>query len=651
MSDPSLDAAEGGEGGRGTRRHVRVPMDDGVELAATLWIPSPQVGPQPCLLEALPYRKDDITSSAAEYVRLRDEYGYAVCRVDVRGTGSSGGDAVDEYPAREQRDLVALIDWLSRQDWCDGNVGMWGTSYSGFNSLQVACERPPALKAICAIFATDDRYTDDVHWRGGARKLLDLVDYCSYMTAMNALPPLPDQWGDGWREEWRRRVETNDPWLLTWLAEPTDGPYWRHGSLRPGYDRIACPTMLVAGWADGYRNNSFRTVAALREAAVPHRLLAGPWAHADPATALPGPRIDLVAEMVAWWDRWLRGRDNGVDEELCTLFVRTSTRPAPDLDLHEGFWVREEWPCPRVSTEVRHLDAAAPYRVQPDVGTAAWIDCAGHLPWGTSGDLRHDDAASLTWEWPADGLAVIGHPVVRLQLTADVADLAVSVKVCDLFPDGTSALVTRGSRVLNGVEPGSTVEVDVELDACAYAFDPGQQLRVSVAGSDWPNTVAPPGPFTFTVAGGELQLPVWSGPSPHAPPRLVDGAKTSAEDPAGVTWRVEHDVLSRETACVVGYGSTFAVPVAGAGVGEATDHYRGRVSVDTRTFDQRAEAEARYDIRRPDLVASTSSTLDVRIGPDAYDVVITLEAREAVPGDDGPGALVGERRWERRLPR
>ncbi len=290
-------------------------MDDGIELAATLYLPDPAAGPQPCLLEALPYRKDDMTSSyAGGYVELRDEHGYAVCRVDVRGTGSSGGDAVDEYPAREQADLAAVIAWLAEQQWCDGNVGMWGTSYSGFNSLQVAAERPPALKAICAIFATDDRWTDDVHWRGGARKLLDLVDYCHYMTPMNALPPVPALWGPGWREEWQRRVATNEPWLLTWLAENADGPYWRHGSLRPDYDRIVCPVMLVAGWADGYRNNSFRTVAALREAGVPHRLVAGPWAHADPATAAPGPRIDLVQEMVAWWDRWLRGRDNGVDE-------------------------------------------------------------------------------------------------------------------------------------------------------------------------------------------------------------------------------------------------------------------------------------------------------------------------------------------------
>ncbi len=152
-------------------------MPDGVELAATLYLPESGSGPQPCLLEALPYRKDDLTSSyAREYVRLRDEYGYAVCRLDLRGTGSSGGDATDEYPSREQADLALVIAWLADQPWCTGNIGMWGTSYSGFNSLQMACEQPPALKAIVAIYATDDRWTDDVHWRGGALKFLDLVD-------------------------------------------------------------------------------------------------------------------------------------------------------------------------------------------------------------------------------------------------------------------------------------------------------------------------------------------------------------------------------------------------------------------------------------------------------------------------------------------
>jgi putative CocE/NonD family hydrolase len=135
----------------GSRREVWIPMSDGVELAATLFLPDTSA-PQPCLLEALPYRKDDLTASYDEgYERLRDRHGYAVCRLDLRGTGSSSGDATDEYPRREQQDLVEAIAWLASRDWCDGQLGMWGTSYSGFNSLQVACERPPALKAVCAI--------------------------------------------------------------------------------------------------------------------------------------------------------------------------------------------------------------------------------------------------------------------------------------------------------------------------------------------------------------------------------------------------------------------------------------------------------------------------------------------------------------------
>ena len=95
---------------------------------------------------------------------------------------------------------------------------MFGTSYSGFNSLQLACEDTPALKAVCAIYATDDRWTDDVHWRGGALRLVDLVDYCHYMTAMNMLPPVPALWGADWEQEWHRRLAVNEPWVLRLAA-------------------------------------------------------------------------------------------------------------------------------------------------------------------------------------------------------------------------------------------------------------------------------------------------------------------------------------------------------------------------------------------------------------------------------------------------
>ena len=168
-----------------------IPMADGVRLAVSLFLPDGG-GPWPVVLEALPYRKDDQTQSYwSEYRRLRDEAGYAVARIDVRGTGSSEGIAVDEYPEQEQEDLCEAIAWLAAQDWCTGSVGMYGASYSGFNAIQVACERPPALKAIIAIYATDDRYTDDVHYMGGVRRALDVVDYPTYMDRHIAVAAWP----------------------------------------------------------------------------------------------------------------------------------------------------------------------------------------------------------------------------------------------------------------------------------------------------------------------------------------------------------------------------------------------------------------------------------------------------------------------------
>ena len=286
------------------------------------------------------------------------------------------------------------------QPWSNGNVGMFGTSYSGFNSLQMACERPPALHAICAIYATDDRYTDDVHYMGGALRAIDLVDYCHYMTPMSALPPVPAVYGDGWREEWARRIEHMEPWLLTWLREQRDGPYWRHGSLRPDYGRIRCATLLVGGWADGYRNNSFRTYAALQ---APKALLMGPWSHMSTESSLPGPHIDLVPEMIRWFGHWLRDEDNGVDTEApVRLFVRHATRPEPDLAEHAGRWRAEPgWPVDRVET--RTLTAEGPGRTGSTYGRTPAPARGSRAPAGCRGVSRRTSGPTTPGRSPTTG--------------------------------------------------------------------------------------------------------------------------------------------------------------------------------------------------------------------------------------------------------
>ena len=650
-------------------RRSWIPMEDGVQLAASLFLPEAVEGggTAPVVLEALPYRKDDATASdRSEYERLCGEHGYAVARVDLRGTGSSEGVAADEYPASEQADLCQVIGWLAGQPWSTGSVGMYGTSYSGFNSLQVAAERPPALKAVVAIYASDDRYTDDVHYTGGTAKLLDLVDYPLYMVALNALPPVPAIAGPGWRDRWRDRVEGLEPWLLRWLEEQVDGPYWRQGSLRPAYERIACPTMLVAGWADGYRNATFRVMERLQ---APARLLFGPWSHMAADGSLPGPRIDLVPEMVRWWDRWLRGDPNGVDRAPpVTVFVRHATRPAPDLDEHLGSWRDEPaWPPERATTRTLPLAgaAAAPgpgpgadrLEVRGDVGSAAWISCAGHLPFGQPGDQREDDAWSLAYDWPLEQeLEILGHPrlVVRVGASAPVAFL--SAKLCDVFPDGTSALVARGflnltrRRSLTDPEPmrpGVVETVELELDATSWVFPAGHRLRLSLAGADWPNLVPPPGPVTLTVErdGSALTLPVLIGPGPCPPPALPlprphDPAAAGPSDPP-VVWRVVSDVLGRRTEAEIDHGGRTELPDGAVLV----ERYRGTVGTALdrpgRTW---ARGSAGYRIEWPEATVATSARLELRADAEAFEVQLDLEARE---GDE----LRWTRTWQRRIPR
>jgi len=607
-----------------------VTMRDGVCLSVTLFLPAKQ--PAPCILEALPYRKDDMTSGwRPEYERFASEFGYAVARVDVRGTGSSGGFATDEYPIAEQSDLAEVITWLATQPWCTGNIGMFGTSYGGFNSFQLACERPAHLKAIVPIYATDDRFTDDVHQMGGARKWLDIVDYCHYMAPMNLLPPVPEIWGESWREEWVYRIESNEPWLFTWLSHPGDDAYWRHGSVRPDYDRIDIPTMIIAGWADGYRNTSFRTVAAI---GAPTRLLAGPWAHAAPTSSAPGPRIDHVVEIAAFFDEHLR--EGSTTWQLPhTWYCRFSHAPDPVLDTVPGQWRSDNWPSARSSELAIPLSDQPTYVVRPDVGIAAWISCAGHLPYGQPDDQRFDDAASLTWDIPiTTPLEIAGNAHLRADVTATCPHPILAVRLCDVAPDGTSTLVTRGTLLI-----GPSGVVDVELEATAWQWQTGRTLRVSVAGADWPNVVAPAGPGTLTLRAATLTLPIYDCDPSLPVPEFQPGAPSSSEDHAGVTWRIEQDVVSHRTRCVVGSRSDYETPF-----GSASERYDGWVSVDTRTFEQRAHSDVEFTLRFPEVTATVRSVMDIVTTGDTYEVAVAITVHDG-------SELVAEPRWQRSFPR
>ena len=156
------------------RRVVELPdvgivMPDGCRLSARIWLPEDaERHPVPAILEHLPYRKRDGTTARDALTHpYFAGHGYACIRVDMRGNGDSEGLMEDEYTAQELRDASDAIAWAAAQPWCSGTVGMMGISWGGFNALQVAALRPPALKAIVTLCSTVDRYADDIHFKGG----------------------------------------------------------------------------------------------------------------------------------------------------------------------------------------------------------------------------------------------------------------------------------------------------------------------------------------------------------------------------------------------------------------------------------------------------------------------------------------------------
>ena len=445
-------------------REARIPMRDGIELAATLYLPAHPAGPVPALLEYLPYRKDDaMLARDYELYAYLAAHGYAGARVDIRGTGSSDGDLPEgEYTEQEQLDAEDVIAWLAAQPWCTGAVGMWGISWGGFNAIQVALRRPPALRAIIAVDASDDLFHDDVHYIDG---LLHIDEYVVMIDHLNALPPTPGFPVDS--PAFARRFDS-EPWLMTWLARQQDGPYWRRASLRPDYGRLAVPAFLIGGWYDGYRDSVPRMLAA---APAPVKIMIGPWNHTFPHNAVPGPAIEWRAEAVRWWDHWLKGAENGImSEPPVTVYVRHWHPPDPDLAEIPGRWRAEAaFPPGRTAYRAwycgpeRNLSADPPGAGSAELRYVASAGVeAGHW-WGElTVDQRGADAFSLVFDSPplAEDMEILGFPLVELHGSADAEPLHWFGRLCDVAPDGTVTLVTgeagpaAGSAARRRLAPG-----------------------------------------------------------------------------------------------------------------------------------------------------------------------------------------------------
>ena len=485
--------------------HCWILLSDGCHIAARIWLPGDvDETPAPAILEYLPYRKRDGT---AERDQINHPYlaghGYACVRVDIRGNGDSEGLMFDEYVQQEQSDALEIIHWIADQRWCSGQVGMLGISWGGFNALQVAALKPDALKAIVTVCSTDDRYADDVHYKGGAL-LLDNLGWASTMFAYSSRPPDPDVVGVHWREMWLNRLE-NTPLLIdNWLSHPHLDDYWKHGSICEEYEDITAAVLAVGGWGDAYSNAVPRMLSGLK---CPRRGIVGPWIHKYPHFATPGPTIDFLGECIRWWDYWLKGGSSHSPPVSYDAYVMNAFHAPFEHKFREGCWVSErEWPSRNVRTEIRYLnDTYLTFdRGSGNSRVVSSLESVGsqsgkYMARSVSGlppDQRNDDAGSVVFETVLDEpMVIFGALKVHLKIMCNTFHANVVARVCDVNELGASTRVSYGvlnlchqtsSEFPTQLTPGEWYTVTIQLDDVAYRFEAGHRLRIALSNNYWP---------------------------------------------------------------------------------------------------------------------------------------------------------------------
>ncbi|WP_129841906.1 CocE/NonD family hydrolase [Streptomyces sp. RFCAC02] len=582
-----------------TEEDVRVPVGDGVTLSARIRRPADSdAHPVPAILEYIPYRKRDLTA-------VRDSvhhpyiagHGYACVRVDIRGTGESGGVLLDEYLESEQADAEAVLAWLADQPWCDGRTGMMGLSWGAFAALQVAARRPPSLRAVVIASFTEDRYADDMHYMGGCL-LSDNLAEAGTMFAYATCPPDPELAGDAWRPMWFERLDAARPWATRWLRHQRRDAYWRHASVCEDYSAIACPVLASSGWADGYSNAVTRLLAHLD---VPRKGLIGPWSHKFPHQGEPGPAIGYLQEVVRWWDHWLKDIDNGVmDGPMLRAWMQESVPPSTSYEERPGRWVGEpSWPSPHV-TEVGYpllghrigapgdtrgpagdTSVRSPLSVGQFAGKWASYSAPPDLPY----DQREEDGGSIVFDSDplTERLEILGSPHVDLEVSVDRPVAMIAARLSDVAEDGGATRVTYGLLNLtrrdgkedepSPLEPGRRYRVTIRLNGVAQAFPPGHRVRLSLSTSYWPLAWPPPEPVLLTVHGGGtgcLTLPVRPtgepddvADRPFGEPEGCEPLPTTLLTPGEQRWQVSRDLVD--------YRSTLEI-VKDRGVERFEDH-------------------------------------------------------------------------------
>jgi putative CocE/NonD family hydrolase len=648
-------------------------MRDGVRLSATIYFPVARRAGEKfaAVLEYLPYRKDEGPTHIPVHTYFA-RHGYASARVDIRGTGRSEGHAPDrEYSQHEQADAEEVISWLAHQAWSNGSVGMFGISWGGFNSIQMAMRNPPGLKAIIAIDATERLFSEDVHFIDGMMHADEYELNVDLLTAMSPSPAFPTD------EKTLTERFDNRPWFLTYKEQPRDGAFW-DAPVRP-LASIHVPTFLIGGMLDGYRDSIPRM---LEQITAPTRALLGPWNHSEPHEAVPGPAIEWRDRAVEWWDHWLKGRENGALRHP-RLDVYVNHWYPPDVQLREipGEWRAEDgWPpkdlrpatyflggdhslarTPGVTA--RHQLGYRPAATQEGGGPDFW--------WGDLyGDQRSVDAYSLVYDSApvVTPFTILGRPRACLEVTASAPAAQWFVRVSDVAPDGSATLVSGGGlagahrasmRVPEPLVPGHEYELCLDLHLNSWVFPAGHRIRVAVSNAMWPMIWPTPYPMQTSLrlggaGGSRIDLPVVPDRGPRSASQFAapEAARAMAGESRATTeinassnvpalgWIVSRDPVHQQ-ATVEWRGGSEADFAFGR---ETTTELMQYKADDLHPEASSIHGEVEMTVNLPGRVLVWRGILDERSDAENFYVQYARELREN-------GALIRTRVWTSTVPR